>query len=71
MHSHNWIGKKTYVGILFINFSSAFNTIIPAKLVTKLKDLGLNTHLCTWILDFLMSRPKVVKICDSSSPHCL
>ncbi|KAI4903881.1 hypothetical protein NFI96_022136, partial [Prochilodus magdalenae] len=34
-------------------YSSAFNTIIPAKLIPKLTDLGLNSNLCNWVLDFL------------------
>ena len=52
--------------MLFIDYSSAFNTIIPAKL-PKLTDLGLNSHLCNWILDFLTSRPQVVKVGNSFS----
>ncbi|KAI3373857.1 hypothetical protein L3Q82_022429 [Scortum barcoo] len=34
--------RDTYVRMLFIDYSSAFNTIVPSKLVTKLRDLGLN-----------------------------
>ncbi|KAK3535967.1 hypothetical protein QTP70_022858 [Hemibagrus guttatus] len=45
--------KDTYVQMLFIDFSSAFNTIIPQHLIEKLRLLGLNTSLCNWILDFL------------------
>ncbi|KAK3526466.1 hypothetical protein QTP70_028680 [Hemibagrus guttatus] len=45
--------KDTYVRMLFIDFSSAFNTIIPQHLIEKLSLLGLNTSLCNWILDFL------------------
>ncbi|XP_036420865.1 interferon-induced very large GTPase 1-like [Colossoma macropomum] len=59
--------KNTYVRMLFIDYSSAFNTIIPAKLISKLTDLGLNSHLCNWILDFLTSRPQVVKAGNSFS----
>jgi hypothetical protein len=39
--------------MLFIDYSSAFNTIVPTKLITKLRTLGINTFLCNWILDFL------------------
>ncbi len=39
--------------MLFIDFSSAFNTIIPQQLINKLNLLGLNNSLCNWILDFL------------------
>ncbi len=51
-----------YVRLLFIDYSSAFNTIVPTKLAVKLADLGLNTSLCDWIQDFLTARPQVVKV---------
>ncbi|CDQ57089.1 unnamed protein product [Oncorhynchus mykiss] len=35
----------------FINYSSAFNTIGPSKLVIKLETLGLDPALCNWVLD--------------------
>ncbi len=47
--------------MLFIDYSSAFNTIVPIKLAVKLSDLGLNNSLCDWIQDFLTCRPQVVK----------
>jgi hypothetical protein len=43
--------------MLFIDYSSAFNTIVPSKLINKLGTLGLNTSLRNWILNFLMGRP--------------
>jgi hypothetical protein len=51
-----------YVRMLFIDYSSAFNTIVPFKLITKLRTLGLNTSLCNWILDFLTGQPQVVRV---------
>ncbi len=51
-----------YVSLLFIDYSSAFNTIVPIKLAVKLTDLGLNSSLCDWIQDFLTGRPQVVKV---------
>ncbi len=42
--------KDSYVRMLFIDFSSAFNTIIPQQLIHKLNLLGLNNSLCNWIL---------------------
>ncbi|KAK3567736.1 hypothetical protein QTP86_024052, partial [Hemibagrus guttatus] len=59
--------KDTYVRMLFIDFSSAFNTIIPQHLIEKLSLLGLNTSLCNWILDFLTGRPQSVRIGSSLS----
>jgi hypothetical protein len=38
--------RNTYVRMLFTAYSSAFNTIVPMKLITKLTTLGLNTSLC-------------------------
>lgn len=46
--------------------SLAFNTIIPTKLITKLKDVRLNFKL-NWIMDFLIGRPQVVRIINQTS----
>ena len=54
-HLDKW---NTYVRMLFIDYRSAFNTIVPSKLITKLRNLGLNTSLCNPILDFLTGRPR-------------
>ncbi|KAK3571326.1 hypothetical protein QTP86_007554 [Hemibagrus guttatus] len=59
--------KDTYVRMLFIDFSSAFNTIIPQHLPEKLSLLGINTSHCNWILDFLTGRPQSVRIGNSTS----
>ncbi len=57
----------TYVRLLFIDFSSAFNTIIPQQLIHKLVQLGLNTSLCNWLLDFLTGRPQTVRVGSNTS----
>lgn len=54
--------NRTYVRMLFLDYSSAFNTIRPAKLIVKLIDLGLPATTCNWILDFLLNRLQVVKM---------
>jgi gmma-aminobutyric acid receptor subunit gamma/cGMP-dependent protein kinase 2 len=59
--------RNTYVRMLFIDYSSAFNTIVPSKLNTKLRTLGLNTSLCNWILDFLMGHPQVVRVGNNTA----
>ncbi|KAI4878001.1 hypothetical protein NFI96_008347 [Prochilodus magdalenae] len=59
--------RNTYVRMLFIDFSSAFNTIIPQHLIGKLNLLGLNTSLSNWILDFLTGRPQSVRIGRNTS----
>ena len=57
--------------MLFIDYSSAFNTTVPSKLITKLRILGLNTSLCNWILNFLMGRPQVVREGNTSAKQIL
>ena len=49
-----------YVRVLFVDFSSAFNMVIPHKLIHKLSNLGIGSSLCTWILDFL--RPQNIRM---------
>ncbi len=51
----------------FVDYSSAFNTIVPATLVAKLQTLGLNRSLCSWILDFLTGRSQVVRMGNNTS----
>ncbi|KAK1792591.1 hypothetical protein P4O66_012526 [Electrophorus voltai] len=62
-------GRGNYVKMLFVNYSSAFNTIIPSLLTTKFEDLGLHTSLCEWISNFLTDRPQSVRVgnCASST----
>ena len=59
--------RNTYVRMLFLDYSSVFNIIVPTKLITKLRTLGLNTSLCKWILDFLTGRPQVVRVGNNTS----
>ena len=56
------VSSNKYARLLFIDYSSAFNTIIPAKLHAKLLDLGINNSLSDWLLDFLLDRTQVVRI---------
>ncbi len=57
--------RGSYVRMLFIDYSSAFNTIIPDILIPKLANLGLPPSTCSWIKDFLVNRPQHVKL----GPH--
>ena len=41
----------TYAKILFVDYSSAFNTIIPSKLFEKTQNVGVPQSMCLWILD--------------------
>lgn len=44
--------------MLLVVFRLAFTTIILPKLTTKPGDLGISTSLCSWMLDFLNTRPQ-------------
>ena len=52
----------TYARILFVDFSSAFNTIIPALLQDKLSQLNVPDSTCRWITDFLSDRRQRVRL---------
>ncbi|KAL0199254.1 hypothetical protein M9458_007794, partial [Cirrhinus mrigala] len=54
--------QRCYVRMLFVDYSSAFNTIIPHKLVVKLEDLGLPQTVCMWISSFLAERRQRVRV---------
>ncbi|KAI4905615.1 hypothetical protein NFI96_026967, partial [Prochilodus magdalenae] len=59
--------KDSYVRILFIDYSSAFNTVVPHRLTYKLSSLGLHPTLCDWLLSFLTGRPQSVRIGNRTS----
>ncbi len=56
-----------YVRILFVDFSSAFNTIIPNRLLPKLTQLSVPTSVCQWINSFLTDRQRLVRLGKFSS----
>lgn len=58
---------NTYVRMLLVDFSSAFNTVIPQKPVRKLSNLGLDRSLCCCIMDFLSNRPQHVRMGNTTS----
>ncbi len=51
-----------YARILFVDFSSAFNTIIPDLLSDKLTQLSVPTSICQWITSFLTDRQQLVRL---------
>ena len=59
--------NRNYARVLFIDFSSAFNTIQPHVLVRKLKDLNVRNDIIAWVLEFLTHRRQYVKLKDSLS----
>ncbi len=54
--------QNTQVRILFIDFSSAFNTIQPHVLLSILLEMNVNSKLILWIYSYLSQRPQYTKI---------
>ncbi|WP_244166816.1 reverse transcriptase domain-containing protein, partial [Aeromonas lusitana] len=52
----------TYARMLFVDFSSAFNTIVPQILCSKLSQLTVPDNLCSWIYSFLTNRSQQVRM---------
>ncbi len=57
----------TYARILFVDLSSAFNTIIPDTLQNKLIQLSVPTPICQWITSFLTDRQQLVRLGELTS----
>ena len=58
---------KSYARVLFIDFSSAFNTTQPHLLAQKLIALNVNTSTILWIIEFLTHRTQYVNLNGKSS----
>jgi gmma-aminobutyric acid receptor subunit gamma/cGMP-dependent protein kinase 2 len=65
---HTALDKRdTYARMLFTDYSSVFNTIVPSKLIPKLRTLELSTSPCNWFLDLLMGSSQVVRVGNNTS----
>lgn len=54
---------NNHVRLMFVDFSSAFNTIQPHLLIQRLRDnFGLEGSIVGWILDFLTGRTQRVRV---------
>ncbi len=51
-----------YVRVLFVDFSSAFNAIIPNLLLPKLTQLSVPTSICQCINSFLTDRQQLIRL---------
>ncbi|TWW64024.1 putative RNA-directed DNA polymerase from transposon BS [Takifugu flavidus] len=66
VHSHLDKGSGT-ARILFLDFSSAFNTIQPLVLQDKLLQMRVDPCLVAWISSYLTDRPQFVRMKDITS----
>ncbi len=56
--------------LCLVDFSSAFNTIIPDTLQNKLTQLSVPTSICQWITSFLTDRQQLERLRKFSSNTC-
>ena len=60
-----------YSRVMFIDFSSAFNTIQPHILLQKLCKMDVNPYLIRWIYEYLSNRVQYVKLQTTVSDKIL
>ena len=59
--------KKAFVGILFADFTKAFDTVSHNILLQKLNDLGIRGDIWLWLKNYLTERRQFVRINGSDS----
>lgn len=57
----------SYARVRFVDFNSAFNTMRPSILISKLGALRVARPLCQWILSYFWNRPQQVRVKQSLS----
>ncbi len=60
--------QGNYAWLLFVDYSSAFNTILTSRLFSQMSTLGIQLNICLWIKDFLTNRPQTVRMGPHLSP---
>ena len=53
---------RGYCRVIFVDFSSAFNTIKPNLLLNKLNYFHINPYLVSWVANFLSNRTQHVRL---------
>lgn len=51
-----------YARLMFMDFSSAFNTILPQVLLNKLKQMEVNPYIIRWYHAFVIGRQQQVRV---------
>ena len=50
------VEKRLYVGILFVDFTEAFDTVSLNILLQKLNDIGIRGDVWLWLKNYLTER---------------
>ena len=61
------VERKLFVGILFVDFTKAFDTVSHNILLQKLNDLGIRGNIWLWLKNYQTERRQFVKINGSNS----
>ena len=61
------VERKLFVGILFVDFTKAFDTVSHNILLQKLNDLGIRGDVWLWLKNYLTERRQFVRINGSDS----
>ena len=59
VHVIDWLStfeQGHEIGAVFFDLTKAFDKVPHKQLVSKLKEIGLNNHLMSWISSYLMNR---------------
>ena len=61
--------RKLFVGIMFVDFTKAFDTVSHNILQQKLNHLGIRRDIWLWLKNYLTERRQFVRIngCDSDT----
>ena len=60
--------SSAYARLMFMDFSSAFNSILPQTLLESLREMEVNPYMIRWYCDFLIERQQKVKVNSTLSP---
>ena len=65
------VDRKLLVGVLFVDFTKAFDTVSHNILSQKLDDLGTRGYIWLWLSYYLTERRQFVRVngCDSGTQH--
>ena len=59
------------VRLLFFDVSSAFNTIQPHLLISKLMKMKSPVYYCRWVMNYLSERSQYVRLDQGIGSNCV
>ena len=62
-----FIDNKHCVDVLYLDLAKAFDTVVLAKLLCKLKRMGIGGNLLKWLTSFLIGRTQQVKVKNATT----